>query len=62
VLQPLPSLKASRAYHADQMARLPEPYKTLHHGETYPVRLSAVLENTQQQVEMAIREDAAPVT
>jgi nicotinate phosphoribosyltransferase len=62
VLQPLPSLKASRAYHADQMARLPEPYKTLHHGETYPVRLSAALENTQQQVEMAIREDAAPVT
>jgi len=61
VLQPLPSLEASRAYHADQMAHLPDRYKTLHYGETYPVRLSAALEITQQQIEMAIREGAAPV-
>jgi nicotinate phosphoribosyltransferase len=61
VLQPLPSLEASRAYHADQMAHLPDRYKTLPNGETYPVRLSAALESAQQQVEMAIREDSAPV-
>ncbi|MDH3599895.1 MAG: nicotinate phosphoribosyltransferase [Candidatus Tectomicrobia bacterium] len=61
VLQPLPSLEASRAYHAEQMGRLPEHYKTMHNGETYPVRLSAALDRTQQQVEMTLREGATQV-
>lgn len=61
VLQPLPSLEAARAYHAEQMSCLPDLYKTLDSGEPYPVRLSDTLNDTQQQVEMAIRETIAGV-
>ncbi len=58
VAQPLPSLDASRAYHAEQMAHLPMSYKRLDSGEPYPVRLSTALARKQQEVETAIRQEA----
>lgn len=53
--QPQPCLEASRAYHAEQMARLPSVYKRLDHAASYPVRLSPTLDRTQQAVEAATR-------
>ncbi|GIX47224.1 MAG: nicotinate phosphoribosyltransferase pncB2 [Candidatus Tectimicrobiota bacterium] len=47
----LPSLHEARDRHLEAMRRLPEPYRRLSGGATYPVRLSAELRAVQQEVE-----------
>ena len=49
--QPLPSLAASRAYHAEQISHLPPAYKHLEQGASYPVELSPGLARAQQEAE-----------
>jgi nicotinate phosphoribosyltransferase len=56
--QPQPSLDASRAYHAEQIARLPMAYQQLDHEVSYPVRLSTGLVQRQQETEKAFQQDA----
>jgi nicotinate phosphoribosyltransferase len=56
LVTPLPGLAAARARHAQEMARLPGAYQRIIAGETYPVRLSAVLTAQQQECETALRQ------
>lgn len=46
-----PRLREARARHAEEMARLPEPYRRLQATECYPVHLSHGLAVMQAQVE-----------
>jgi nicotinate phosphoribosyltransferase len=57
-VQPLPDLTAARQRHADDMAHLAAPYRRLHGGEGYPVRLSTELAALQHQVETALRQQS----
>lgn len=59
-LPPRPDLAAARQCHAAEMTHLPEPYRRLQGGETYPVRLSDALTTRQQQVETALRQGGVP--
>jgi hypothetical protein len=56
LVTPLPSLADARAYHAEQMARLPVVHQRLRNGESYAVRLSSGLDALQQRAESALRQ------
>jgi hypothetical protein len=57
VTQLQPSLNDSRAYHTEQMARLPMAFKQLDQSVRYPVRLSTALARRQQEAEIALQQN-----
>lgn len=49
-LLPHPSLRELRDCFQEEFRRLPQPYKQLRPSATYPVRLSAALEELEQRL------------
>jgi hypothetical protein len=49
-LRPYPFLRELRDCFQDEFRRLPQPYKELRPSATYPVRLSAALEELEQRL------------
>jgi nicotinate phosphoribosyltransferase len=54
VMAPRPTLAAARMQHAEEIARLPTPYRRLRDGEHYPVRLSQALAALQERVQASL--------
>lgn len=55
LVQPLPSLAASREYFLQEFAKLPMPYKSLEKPPAYPVAISPALSRLQAEVEARVR-------